>query len=113
MEGTLEELRRISNCPEGATFSQLGLRKSVVSYLQLRARMVREFSSECSRRAETPEGDAGPVLDGMKDDNNPSQDVRVTFAKNDNKSGFVVARIEHSISTCEVSSSAVPGANAS
>src|SRR5882762_4179950 len=29
MEGTLEELRRISNCPEGATFSQLGLRKSV------------------------------------------------------------------------------------
>jgi hypothetical protein len=31
MEGTLEELRRISNCPEGATFSQLGLRKSVVS----------------------------------------------------------------------------------
>jgi hypothetical protein len=23
MEGTLEELRRISNCPEGATFSQL------------------------------------------------------------------------------------------
>src|SRR5258707_9039813 len=30
MEGTLEELRRISNCPEGATFSQLGLRKSVV-----------------------------------------------------------------------------------
>src|SRR5467141_4521750 len=32
MEGTLEELRRISNCPEGATFSQLGLRKSVVPY---------------------------------------------------------------------------------
>src|SRR5882762_7985710 len=31
MEGTLEELRRISNCPEGATFSQLGLRKSVDS----------------------------------------------------------------------------------
>src|SRR6266404_2574739 len=29
MEGTLEELRRISNCPEGATFSQLGLRKSL------------------------------------------------------------------------------------
>src|SRR5437667_14976 len=29
MEATLEELRRISNCPEGATFSQLGLRKSV------------------------------------------------------------------------------------
>src|SRR5580693_3413882 len=29
MEGTLEELRRISNCLEGATFSQLGLRKSV------------------------------------------------------------------------------------
>src|SRR6266404_504947 len=29
MEGTLEELRRISNCPEGATFSQLSLRKSV------------------------------------------------------------------------------------
>jgi hypothetical protein len=29
MEGTLEELWRISNCPEGATFSQLGLRKSV------------------------------------------------------------------------------------
>src|SRR5467141_3065481 len=33
MEGTLEELRRISNCPEGATFSQLGLRKSVGSYV--------------------------------------------------------------------------------
>jgi hypothetical protein len=32
MEGTLEELRRISNCPEGATFSQLGLRKSVESF---------------------------------------------------------------------------------
>src|SRR5258708_5149087 len=32
MEGTLEELRRISNCPEGATFSQLGLRKSVGAY---------------------------------------------------------------------------------
>src|SRR6266403_3659805 len=32
MEGTLEELRRISNCPEGATFSQLGLRKSVAPY---------------------------------------------------------------------------------
>src|SRR4029077_1339224 len=32
MEGTLEELRRISNCPEGATFSQLGLRKSVEGY---------------------------------------------------------------------------------
>jgi hypothetical protein len=32
MEGTLEELRRISNCPEGATFSQLGLRKSVGRY---------------------------------------------------------------------------------
>src|SRR5882724_10970804 len=32
MEGTLEELRRISNCPEGATFSQLGLRKSVACY---------------------------------------------------------------------------------
>src|SRR5258705_2806409 len=31
MEGKLEELRRISNCPEGATFSQLGLRKSVAS----------------------------------------------------------------------------------
>jgi hypothetical protein len=31
MEGTLEELRRISNCPEGTTFSQLGLRKSVGS----------------------------------------------------------------------------------
>src|SRR5260370_131040 len=31
MEGTLEELRRISNCPEGATFSQLGLRKSVAT----------------------------------------------------------------------------------
>ena len=29
MKGTLEELRCISNCPEGATFSQLGLRKSV------------------------------------------------------------------------------------
>ena len=34
MEGTLEELRRISNCPEGATFSQLGLRKSVASSKQ-------------------------------------------------------------------------------
>src|ERR1700730_16323680 len=32
MEGTLEELRRISNCPEGATFSQLSLRKSVGAY---------------------------------------------------------------------------------
>jgi hypothetical protein len=32
MEGTLEELRRISNCPEGATFSQLGLRKSVATF---------------------------------------------------------------------------------
>src|SRR6266853_1529405 len=32
MEGTLEELRRISNCPEGATFSQLSLRKSVARY---------------------------------------------------------------------------------
>jgi hypothetical protein len=32
MEGTLEELRRISNCPEGATFSQLGLRKSVDTF---------------------------------------------------------------------------------
>src|SRR5437016_1472278 len=31
MEATLEELRRISNCPEGAIFSQLGLRKSVGS----------------------------------------------------------------------------------
>src|SRR5438445_646925 len=29
MEATLEELRRISNCPEGATFSQPSLRKSV------------------------------------------------------------------------------------
>src|SRR5258708_3111108 len=28
MESTLEELRRISNCLEGATFSQLSLRKS-------------------------------------------------------------------------------------
>jgi hypothetical protein len=36
MEGTLEELRRISNCPEGATFSQLGLRKSVVPYERTR-----------------------------------------------------------------------------
>jgi hypothetical protein len=35
MEGTLEELRRISNCPEGATFSQLGLRKSVEYYGQM------------------------------------------------------------------------------
>src|SRR6266446_3516650 len=33
MEGTLEELRRISNCPEGATFSQLGLRKSLDCFL--------------------------------------------------------------------------------
>ena len=37
MEGTLEELRRISNCPEGATFSQLGLRKSVGRYSPLPA----------------------------------------------------------------------------
>src|SRR6266446_3266577 len=37
MEGTLEELRRISNCPEGATFSQLGLRKSLDQFARQRA----------------------------------------------------------------------------
>src|ERR1700719_4876380 len=32
MQGTLQAPRSLSNCPEGATFSRLGLRKSVVSY---------------------------------------------------------------------------------
>src|SRR6266404_1948878 len=41
MEGTLEELRRISNCPEGATFSQLGLRKSVDSLQKQEGRQAR------------------------------------------------------------------------
>src|SRR5260370_4706103 len=41
MEGTLEELRRISNCPEGATFSQLGLRKSVGGLLDQAAEVLR------------------------------------------------------------------------
>jgi hypothetical protein len=48
MEGTLEELRRISNCPEGATFSQLGLRKSVVAY-PVHRRMIAERSRTQSR----------------------------------------------------------------
>src|SRR5207245_982170 len=47
MEATLEELRRISNCPEGATFSQLGLRKSVGAY---------------------PSLEIGPLLDSHKHD---------------------------------------------
>jgi peptide/nickel transport system substrate-binding protein len=42
MEGTLEELRRISNCPEGATFSQLGLRKSVERYRGSSAKMIKD-----------------------------------------------------------------------
>jgi hypothetical protein len=33
MQGTLQASRSLSNCPEGATFSRLGLRKSVESYL--------------------------------------------------------------------------------
>src|ERR1700730_4158131 len=31
MQGTLQAPRSLSNCPEGATFSRLGLRKSVES----------------------------------------------------------------------------------
>src|SRR5260370_31990109 len=45
MEGTLEELRRISNCPEGATFSQLGLRKSVDHYRVVRAALYKGFGA--------------------------------------------------------------------
>ena len=41
MEGTLEELRRISNCPEGATFSRRSLRKSVRRYRGANANSVR------------------------------------------------------------------------
>src|SRR6266851_5324945 len=47
MEGTLEELRRISNCPEGATFSQLGLRKSVETYRQVQQTQP---NSDCGGR---------------------------------------------------------------
>ena len=55
MEGTLEELRRISNCPEGATFSQLGLRKSVDFPLRDRPKRRRlgstsEKSGECPQQ---------------------------------------------------------------
>src|SRR5437660_12765722 len=66
MEGTLEELRRISNCSEGATFSQLGLRKSVVGYV---------VYAGCSCCGSDPENavdvtgavrlDAGPGIDGI------------------------------------------------
>src|SRR6266853_5460326 len=73
MEGTLEELRRISNCPEGATFSQLGLRKSVAFLIPEGAlRGCREGSE--SRLAEVDAGrnDRRRVYRGRDDEPGPS-----------------------------------------
>src|SRR4029077_8752824 len=53
MEGTLEELRRISNCPEGATFSQLGLRKSVGSFWH-ESSANEPSGTACAGRARAP-----------------------------------------------------------
>src|SRR5258708_3500810 len=78
MEGTLEELRRISNCPEGATFSQLGLRKSVACYRFLTSDLLlwcglsvppaprpdqfRKTSSQGQARTETTPERLPPIL---------------------------------------------------